>query len=48
MGYDILNHEQETVSKLTDDVNIAILMNKTTGQLQEHLRLNAVSLTQFV
>ena len=38
---ELLKYEKETDSRLSDDVKIAVLMNKTRGQLQEHLRLNA-------
>ena len=43
----ILKYEKATNSRLSDDVKIAVLMNKTRGQLQEHLRLNAASLTRY-
>ena len=32
---------------MSDDVKIAVLMNKTMGQFQEHLRLNVVALTRY-
>ena len=43
----ILKSEKETNSKLSDDVKIAVLMNKKRGHLQEQLRLQAASLTRY-
>ena len=34
-------YDKEAISRLSDDVKIAVLLNKTRRQLQEHLRLNA-------
>ena len=43
----ILVYMTETNSRLSDDFKIVVLMHKTRGQLQEHLRLNAASLTRY-
>ena len=40
----ILKYDKETSSGLSDGVKRATFMNKTPGQLQYHLRLNAASL----
>ena len=40
-------HEKATNSALSDDLLITLLMNKTRGQLQQHLRLQANSLRTF-
>ena len=42
----MLKYEQDTYSPLTDDAQIAVLMKKTTWQLQEPLPLNADSLSK--
>ena len=34
-------YERDNTTRLPDPVKIAILMSETTGQLQQHLRLNA-------
>ena len=39
--------EKETSSRLSEDVKIAVLMEKTRGQLQEHLRQNASALDTY-
>lgn len=42
-----LKHEREPDSKLSDNVKIAVLMHKTKGQLQKHIRLNTASLSKY-
>ena len=42
-----LSTHKDTYSKLSDDVKIADSITKTRGQLQEHLRLNAASLSKY-
>ena len=44
---EIQKYEKETTSALSGDVKIAVLMNETSGKLQEHLRLNATNLKQY-
>ena len=44
---EILKYAQDTNSRLSNDVKTAVLMNKTRGQHQEHLRLNAASLSKY-
>ena len=40
-------YEQQTGQQLPDSVLVATMMNKTTGALQQHLRLNAGNITTF-
>ena len=40
-------YERQTGTELPDSVLVATLLNKTTGALQQHLRLNARSLTTY-
>ncbi|CAE7295848.1 unnamed protein product [Symbiodinium sp. CCMP2456] len=40
-------HERATGNTLSDDIPVALMMNKTRGQLQQHLRLQAISLKTF-
>ena len=44
---EIQKFEKETTSALADAVKIAILMNKTKGDIQRHVRLNASQLTKI-
>ena len=44
---EIQKFEKETTSALADAVKIAILMNKTKGDIQRHVRLNASKLARF-
>ena len=44
---ELQKYEKETSSTLPDSVKIAVLMNKTTGDIQRHVRLNASRLTRF-
>ena len=40
-------HERATGTSLSDDLLVTLMMNKTRGQLQQHLRLQANSLRTF-
>ena len=40
-------YEQQTGQQLPDSILVATMMNKTTGALQQHLRLNAGNITTF-
>ena len=40
-------HERATGQSLSDDLLVTLMMNKTRGQLQQHLRLQANSLRTF-
>ena len=40
-------HEKATGQTLPDDLLVTLMMNKTRGQLQQHLRLQANSLKTF-
>ena len=42
-----VKYERQTGTKPPDSVLVATLLNKTTGALQQHLRLNARSLTTY-
>ena len=44
---EVAKYERETSTSLSDDVKFAVMMNETHGHLQEHLRLNAASLTRY-
>jgi hypothetical protein len=39
--FELHRYERDSTTRLPDPVKIAILMNETTGQLQQHLHLNA-------
>ena len=39
--FELNRYERDNTTRLPDQVKIAILMNETTGQLQQHLHLNA-------
>ena len=39
--YDVSRYERDTATPLPDSVKIAILLNETTGALQQHLQLRA-------
>ena len=47
LEYEILKYEKATTSRLSDGVKLAVLMNRTRGHLQEHRRLNVVSLSKY-
>ena len=40
-------HERATNTALSDDLLVTLMMNKTRGQLQQHLRLQANTLKTF-
>ena len=42
-----VKYEKQTGTELTDSVLVATLLNKTSGPLQQHLRLNARNLTTY-
>ena len=42
-----VKYEKQTGTALPDDVLVAILLNKTSGALQQHVRLNARTLTTY-
>ena len=44
---DILKYEAETGERVQDGVKVAILLNRTTGTIQEHLRLNSGSTKDY-
>ena len=44
---DLVKYEKETKTKLSDDIRIAVLMTEIRGPLQEHLRLNAATVTKY-
>ena len=44
---EVLKYEKESNSRLSDDVKIEVLMIKTRGQFQEHLRLKVASSTRY-
>jgi len=44
---EITRYEKETQTRLTDEVKIAIIMTEVSGSLQEHLRLNAATITKY-
>ncbi len=44
---EIAKHERDTGAPLADSVKIAVLHNKTSGALQQHLRLNSARLQRY-
>ena len=42
-----VKYERQTGTELPDDVLVATLLNKTSGALQQHLRLNARTLQTY-
>ena len=44
---DITKYERETATQLSDNVKIAVLDNKTSGEFQQHLSLNASRLNTY-
>jgi len=44
---EIQKYEKETKSTLSDDVKVAVLLSETRGPLQEHLRLNASTMSNY-
>ena len=45
--YDLARYETDNTSELPDGVKIAVLLNETTGALQQHLRLRAGTVTTY-
>jgi hypothetical protein len=43
----ILKYAKETKTTLSDEVRIGIFMGQVKGPLQEHLRLNATTVTKY-
>eukprot|EP00435_Cladocopium_sp_Y103_P041886 s2323_g11.t1 len=45
--FELNRYERDNTTQLPDSIKIAILMNETTGQLQQHLHLNAGMTTTY-